>query len=132
MSKERIRIGNTYHHSEYGDVVVTYRDHDNCVYFRTVVGRDNAGVINASAETHQEQYKSFLGNTTTRDYPDNWDSIAQAVKKRDNYECQACGTSDVELHVHHIVPLSAGGTNARSNLLTLCDKHHGRVHGGVT
>lgn len=44
--------------------------------------------------------------------------------------CVACGTRDkARLEHHHLIPKSEGGSNAESNLITLCDECHGRVHG---
>lgn len=41
--------------------------------------------------------------------------------------CVNCGkTSD--LYLHHIVPLSNGGTNNESNIVKLCGTCHARVH----
>lgn len=44
------------------------------------------------------------------------------VFKRDSFKCQYCGKSapDVILHVDHIKPVSAGGNNAMTNLITSC------------
>jgi len=42
-------------------------------------------------------------------------------------ECYHCGESDCALHVHHIVPVMAGGTNESWNLMTLCPTCHGNV-----
>ena len=44
------------------------------------------------------------------------------VFKRDSFKCQYCGAfaPDVVLHVDHITPVSAGGTNELTNLLTAC------------
>lgn len=39
-------------------------------------------------------------------------------------ECYMCGASDCKLDVHHIVPISAGGTNESWNLMTLCESCH--------
>jgi len=47
-----------------------------------------------------------------------------AVLKRDGYRCVNCGQTGTELHVHHIIPRSEGGTNDLSNLVTLCAKCH--------
>lgn len=46
------------------------------------------------------------------------------VFKRDNFTCQYCGATPptVILHIDHIVPVSKGGTNAKSNLVTSCNK----------
>lgn len=67
------------------------------------------------------------------DYPENWDTLRKQAYKRDNYECQNCGVGggskgEVELHAHHIVPVSAGGNHTLSNLSTLCDTCHGLIH----
>lgn len=61
-------------------------------------------------------------------YPDNWDEIRRLVYNRDGYTCQNCGRGDVELHCHHIVPKSRGGTHRLSNLVTLCKDCHDAVH----
>ena len=39
--------------------------------------------------------------------------------KRDCYECQFCGSKD-RLEVDHIIPVSRGGNDEMSNLITLC------------
>ncbi|MBI4300272.1 MAG: HNH endonuclease [Chloroflexi bacterium] len=61
-------------------------------------------------------------------YPPNWSEVSQNIRKRDRYRCTQCGASDVELHVHHIVPLSQGGSNDPDNLITLCDYCHKEIH----
>lgn len=47
-----------------------------------------------------------------------------AVLERDGFRCVACGAtaSEARLHVDHIKPVAAGGTNAMGNLQTLCQK----------
>lgn len=44
------------------------------------------------------------------------------VFKRDSFTCQYCGVSapDVILHIDHILPVSKGGTNKLTNLVTSC------------
>ncbi len=44
--------------------------------------------------------------------------------KRDCFTCQYCGRKppSVTLHLDHIVPVSRGGTNERSNLITSCQE----------
>lgn len=61
------------------------------------------------------------------EYPENWDEIRQEVLQRDGFTCGNCGRGD-HLHVHHIVPLSVGGSNQISNLRTLCEDCHKRLH----
>lgn len=45
------------------------------------------------------------------------------VLERDSFTCQYCGRSapDVVLHVDHVVPVSKGGSNDPSNLVTACE-----------
>lgn len=51
------------------------------------------------------------------------------VLKRDRFRCKACGRSphnntDIELHVHHIIPWGGGGLTETDNLITLCMTCH--------
>ena len=48
--------------------------------------------------------------------------IAQTFKNR----CLICFRR--YNHIHHIIPLSLGGTNAEENLIPLCFKHHIEIH----
>ena len=44
------------------------------------------------------------------------------ILKRDRHTCQACGVRapEVEVEVDHKIPVSKGGTDNESNLVTLC------------
>jgi hypothetical protein len=55
------------------------------------------------------------------------------VIERDGYRCAAPGcTSRRNLHDHHVIFRSAGGSNAPENRITLCAFHHHRcVHAGL-
>lgn len=47
------------------------------------------------------------------------------VFARDNYTCQCCGKSkDKNLHTHHILYKSQGGTDRADNLITVCSDCH--------
>jgi len=69
-------------------------------------------------------------------YPQDWDDRRRRVYERDNYECQNCGakggdglyTEGVEVHAHHTVPISKGGSHSLSNLRTLCAPCHNAIH----
>lgn len=68
------------------------------------------------------------------EYPSDWESRRRNVYSRDNYTCQNCGANggtrgSAELHAHHIVPKSKGGSHKKSNLVTLCRECHGAIHG---
>lgn len=41
--------------------------------------------------------------------------------------CHICGSIE-NLQLHHIIPLSNGGLNISTNILTLCGECHGKVH----
>lgn len=57
------------------------------------------------------------------------ESTRIAVLKRDHYKCRNCG-SELYLEVHHIVYRSNGGSDSKSNLITLCDVCHAKKHEG--
>ena len=61
------------------------------------------------------------------EYPDNWNELRRAALERDGYECSNCSDYG-KVHVHHIVPLSKGGTNNLKNLITLCEGCHKKLH----
>jgi hypothetical protein len=46
---------------------------------------------------------------------------------RDNHICLNCGSTANQ--AHHIVPLSLGGNDILSNLASLCEECHEKVHG---
>ena len=63
------------------------------------------------------------------DYGADWEDISRHVRKRDLYQCNESDNNCVDsLQVHHIIPLSAGGSNDYNNLVTLCEYHHSLKH----
>lgn len=70
----------------------------------------------------------FMGWGNSR-YPSNWNSIRKDILERDGYQCTECGTSKEQLHVHHITPVSEGGSHSPKNLRTLCHSCHEDIHG---
>lgn len=52
--------------------------------------------------------------------------VQQGILKLDT-KCYICGSTE-NLQLHHIIPLSNGGPNIPSNILTLCGECHGKVH----
>jgi Holliday junction DNA helicase RuvB len=69
------------------------------------------------------------GRPDPRYSPPISDGLRERIRARDGYRCVAC-SSRFEPHVHHIVFRERGGTNAMSNLATLCRACHALVHGG--
>lgn len=51
----------------------------------------------------------------------SWQTIRERYRGE---ECAMCGDGDRELHLHHIIPVVAGGTNEPWNFLTLCEECH--------
>jgi hypothetical protein len=63
------------------------------------------------------------------DYGINWDVLRLDILDRDSYECcEEDGYCKGSLQIHHIIPLSRGGTSDSENLQTLCRYHHSLKH----
>ena len=60
-------------------------------------------------------------------YPADWHEVRQRILERDANACTDCGMRS-SLVVHHIVPLSGGGSNHPNNLRTLCNSCHETRH----
>ncbi len=78
-----------------------------------------------------KQYERYDRNPDTRKrYGRAWKRI------RDNYaaahplceECLKRGVYSPTEQVHHIKPISEGGTHARENLMALCQSCHAKIH----
>jgi 5-methylcytosine-specific restriction endonuclease McrA len=60
-----------------------------------------------------------------------WWLVNKEVLARDNHQCVPCrvkGIVRVAKEVHHIVALTKGGTNSKSNLLSVCEECHNKRH----
>lgn len=58
-----------------------------------------------------------------------FDYLKPKIIKRDGYRCVKC-KSQINLHVHHVVYRSNGGTNDFENLITVCAECHAEIHKG--
>lgn len=56
-----------------------------------------------------------------------WQDVRQVVLARDKNQCIECGFTE-NLHVHHLIPRHLGGSDAPSNLITLCAACHAVRH----
>ncbi len=89
----------------------------------------------AYCETHkalrQKQYDQF-NRTPDHDkkYGNNWRRIRNIYVKH-HPVCERClkeGRVTPVEEVHHIVPLSSGGNNKFTNLMSLCQSCHTKTH----
>lgn len=64
---------------------------------------------------HKYVYLPYRGVMLTR----------QNIFKRDNHECQYCGTTD-DLTLDHVMPKSRGGRTSWDNLVTACKRCNSR------
>ena len=64
-----------------------------------------------------------------RNHEDVPDVVLQHVRDRDRHACRKC-RGWIGLHVHHITPRTAAGSNGASNLILVCRTCHASVHRG--
>jgi 5-methylcytosine-specific restriction endonuclease McrA len=57
------------------------------------------------------------------------ENLRKAIILRDKCKCLECGKLNCRLEVHHIVPRRSHGSDALSNLITLCEKCHDKIKG---
>ena len=58
------------------------------------------------------------------------ENLRIACLMRDRYTCQQCGKQGIRLQAHHLVYREHGGKDTISNLLTLCEPCHTKLHQG--
>lgn len=58
---------------------------------------------------------------------EEYERLRHEVLKRDGWKCQVCGGS-INLHVHHLLFRGRQGSDADSNLVTLCAECHANLH----
>lgn len=95
---------------------------------RTGEGNPMYGVTGEDHHNHSPDtvYPTFY-------HTPRWRRVRKYTLRRDGHACRTCG-SDEKLHVHHITPVSKGGTKFdMENLLTVCeDCHYAIYHSGGT
>lgn len=58
-----------------------------------------------------------------------WQVVRGYVLRRDGRRCRVCGRRSAVLHVHHRRAVQHGGSHHPRNLISLCPRCHGQVHG---
>lgn len=83
----------------------------------------------ARTRHRNKQIKKAAHREARRVYSNKSPSPEQkrAVRARDGDMCRRCGTH-WDLHVHHVNYRSEGGSNAKHNLITLCEDCHSWAH----
>lgn len=83
------------------------------------------------AALRQSQYDKFnRAPNHDKKYGNNW-RRTRALYIKKHPLCERClkeGRITPAREVHHIVPLSRGGTNQFSNLMSLCQSCHTKIH----
>lgn len=77
-------------------------------------------------------WQGGITKTNTHKYrTTRWLKLSRRIKKRDNYECKICFSSELMLDVHHIYPAKSYPELfwEESNLITLCVSCHHPVEG---
>ena len=54
-------------------------------------------------------------------------SLRQELVSKHGTFCQKCGLDSDHLHVHHLIPRAAGGSDDMSNVALLCASCHGKA-----
>lgn len=86
-------------------------------------------------EKHQRQenrrYEKYDRDPAVKKrYGRSWRKIRDSYAKEHPF-CEECFRKGIMIaveEVHHIKPLSEGGTNNKENLISLCKSCHARVH----
>lgn len=76
----------------------------------------------------------FVHGQATRAYPRGWNKNHKAlVRKRDGFCCQVCGKPESTRKAHHVHHIDYDKDNLDiTNLITVCAKCHGSMHGDLT
>ena len=89
-------------------------------------------------EANQKSNEASSTTTTVRVYRRNQDVVA-IRKMKANFQCEVPGCSNIPFQkasnkwyceVHHIKPLSEGGSDSPENTACLCPAHHREIHYG--
>ncbi len=92
---------------------------------------DKSGYCIEHKKIMQRHYDKFTrGYDTHERYGGNWKKIRDRYI-RQNPLCEMCraeGKFTAGTIVHHIKPLSEGGTNEEKNLMTVCTGCHEKIH----
>lgn len=84
-----------------------------------------AACVNLLAVTMKPGLRHYHANLRSR----RWQALRRYVLWRDRRRCRVCGKKFRVLDVHHITPVSDGGSWLTSNLAAVDRACHARLHG---
>jgi 5-methylcytosine-specific restriction endonuclease McrA len=87
-------------------------------------------VETASFDIHKITNPEVTGKDYQEGNQRGFYNVKAYILHRDKYQCKKCKAKNTKLHVHHIVFRSKGGSNTPSNLITLCESCHKKLHKG--
>lgn len=81
--------------------------------------------------TYDEDTKKAVEKEWSKNYQQEKVSTGtrSRIFRQDDNMCVRCGAEE-SLQIHHITPVSEGGTKENENLVTLCKSCHKAAHGG--
>lgn len=62
-----------------------------------------------------------------KEYADSWKASSKKSRTLYRGRCARCNSTD-DLETHHIIPVSKGGVDKQTNLITLCGRCHDKRH----
>lgn len=54
--------------------------------------------------------------------------IREYFLEKVNFTCEECKKSEINLHLHHIIPIYKGGNDIENNIIVLCINCHRKKH----
>ena len=99
--------------------------------FREWLSDQRQGEDNPMADVTGSDHHNWKENTAPHQFYQNnkWKETRQKALERDGNKCTICQT-ETDLHVHHIRPVSDGGSKYElNNLVTLCASCHKKWEG---
>lgn len=104
------------------------KGHENPFYGKKHTTESLAKMSEAQAKRVGERAAAWKGGISFQDYPQVWTAqLKNTIKQRDGFACQICFRTTVRFTIHHINYIKTDCLP--KNLITLCDKCHGKTNG---
>lgn len=92
--------------------------------------------INCNEEFESVKKAKFCSNSCKqKNYRKKQNNRSENIKtiyrQIQHLPCCLCGWKEATRDIHHIIPVSKGGTNDLSNLVVLCPNHHRMAHSNL-